>query len=471
MPAPSKRKGQRTKASQWFNWTDERSLLLCAFTLFVLLFGGGGTPAETAETIVLVGTIFILAWVWVVRGWKDYGVGRAVSADYLLALPVLALILLYCLQAVPLPIGLWALLPGRQSIQLNLQTYADLPWLPLSIAPQETLISVLSFLPPLAGYLLAVNARDSSWRMLGHTLLIFGLLTIALQLLQTTGGFFPYGQTQIDFTAGFQANRNAQGDILMMLMALLASRPRGELKARLYAQQQIALALCILVAAIFTGSRAGIFITAVPLVWLLWSVAQELGFSIRSILLSVTVLVVSGAGLFIVLMKSSVPFANVMSRFGIGSDGRTNYIWPDSQYAVEQFWPLGSGAGTFMTAFRLFETQESIIHSAANRAHNEALEVMIESGLPGVVLVAIIVLAVFWRAAGEIVMGASVAARRRAVAVLMVSALLVLHSAVDYPMRSMSIATLWAVMLGMLVADRRRRLSPAAERLEKDDRS
>lgn len=160
---------------------------------------------------------------------------------------------------------------------------------------------------------------------------------------------------------------------------------------------------------------------------------------------------VAMAGGAAALIAANRNFSAAMERFVAGMDGRTTRIWPDAIYAAEQLSPLGAGAGTFMRAFELFESQETIVHAAANRAHNEALEIAIESGFPGLIIVALLILAIFWRVSREAVMGADRTARNRAAAVLVITSLLLLHSAVDYPLRSISIAVLYATLLGFVV--------------------
>ena len=62
-----------------------------------------------------------------------------------------AFFIAHVVYLIPLPPGIWSHLPGRDFIVQGYQTLqVDLPWLPLSIAPEKTYFSLFDFLPPLA---------------------------------------------------------------------------------------------------------------------------------------------------------------------------------------------------------------------------------------------------------------------------------------------------------------------------------
>jgi hypothetical protein len=119
------------------------------------------------------------------------------------------------------------------------------------------------------------------------------------------------------------------------------------------------------------------------------------------------------------------------------------------------FAPVGSGLGTFEKVYPLFEDDGEVPGTYVNHAHNEYLQIALEFGAPGVLLMAAFLawfmasLGVIWFTRQEfgsllrIKMGASVA--------LCVP---LLHSILDYPMRAPAVACLAAACIAVLVARR-----------------
>src|SRR5262249_48151909 len=57
--------------------------------------------------------------------------------------------------------------------------------------------------------------------------------------------------------------------------------------------------------------------------------------------------------------------------------------------AAIAFMPLGSGFGTFVPAYALFERPEHVQDTYVNHAHNDALEVWLEGGIVGLASIAL----------------------------------------------------------------------------------
>ncbi len=443
---------------------DTPTLGLCLLLLFALMFGGGGSPAEMAELAVQLAALVIVGWIALATGRVDHLSISVLRRDWLLGGLAVALVALYILQLIPLPPSLWSALPGRAAIALNLKPFDEAPWLPLTVAPHFTIAALLSLIPPFAAYALASRSDRDAGPWVMRTLAVFAVLTVSLQMLQITGGFFLYDpKGNFAFTNGFQANRNSQGDILAILVAALAMRQLGGWGKGAFAAQQLALGFGLMLAAVLTGSRAGMLMTAAMLFVLVYRLLAENGVAIArrpGLALGGAMLAAGGAALAATL---NPVIMRTVSRFSTGIEGRLERIWPDAIYAMEQFLPWGAGFGSFVPAFQIYESQETFSELIANRAHSEPLEVLIEGGIPGAVVVGGLVLAVLWRAFGELRLGLGKDERLRAFLLLIASLLMLAHSMVDYPLRSMSIAVLLSVLLGLVVADRRRRLETNAE--------
>ena len=113
--------------------------------------------------------------------------------------------------------------------------------------------------------------------------------------------------------------------------------------------------------------------------------------------------------------------------------------------ALPGYFPLGSGLGGFHVIYPRFETLEQDLSVFANYAHNDWLELALETGLAGMLAMAFLV----WLVASR-----SGASPLKLAAGLGLGGLF-LHSLVDYPMRTMAVAFLAAFYLAILLKDDR----------------
>ncbi len=430
--------------------------------VFLLVFGGGGSPSPLAELACELATaLAICAWVLLVPATPDSG-ASAVSARPALAVAVL-LVVIPTAQLVPLPPGLWQAMPGREAVRDSLALVdAAHTWRPISIAPLATLSSLLSLLPPLT-IMLMVSRLDDNGRLTVITLIAgFGLVSVLLGTLQmaSAGGnaLMFYGQPDRGVLFGFQANRNTEADILLCgLIALGALRGAGRrIRGRALDLAYAALGILLVLAAVLTRSRTGIFL--IPLA-LGFGLAAAIPGGLRQFVAGMTWRRAS-AGLFLVvaaavaglLLARTPVLAQVIARFDFSREFRPE-LWTDTRFAIAQFWPVGSGLGTFMQAFQPAERLEVLDPLLANRAHNDYLEAALEGGVP---------LLLAWGAAVAIVFSRLFAAARKRLVLprpqrlfaMGVLFLVALHSIVDYPLRSMAMAALTAAAAGLVLAAR-----------------
>lgn len=135
--------------------------------------------------------------------------------------------------------------------------------------------------------------------------------------------------------------------------------------------------------------------------------------------------------------------------------------------AVHDFMPLGSGAGTFVPIYQLFERPVDLVRVYANRAHNDLLEWWLEAGVIGLVLMAAFAIwfAVttfkIWRHAPA---GGERIDQTLARAATLVVGLLVIHSLVDYPLRTAAIQAIAAFACALMIAPPARTLARATAR-------
>jgi O-antigen ligase len=214
-----------------------------------------------------------------------------------------------------------------------------------------------------------------------------------------------------------------------------------------------AAGLVLVLATVLTASRMGIALIPVALFGAAMIVAND-----PERRWTKTFRTIAAAGLAVIvlglaLLQSNARLQGVAARFGLAREGRAE-LWGDSLYVVAQYWPFGSGMGTFVPNFIAAEPLEAVDLTVPNRAHNDFLELSIEAGLPGLLaLAAIVGLLVFmamraWRQRPE--------DRPQVLFGLAVLLVIGLHSLVDYPLRSMALACFAALGAAMLAAPPRR---------------
>jgi O-antigen ligase len=124
---------------------------------------------------------------------------------------------------------------------------------------------------------------------------------------------------------------------------------------------------------------------------------------------------------------------------------------------VRFYFPAGTGIGTFDQVFRSVERLDHLSPLYLNQAHNEYLQVLLEAGLPGALLLATTLL---WYAIAAML--AWTRGDLLAKTGSIVLGIYLLHSIVDYPLRTLSHAALLGLFAAMMPIQRRQP-APIAE--------
>jgi O-antigen ligase len=435
--------------------------IVALFLILAVVLGGGGSPNPTTELLLeLAFAACAGAWLWLIPG----PLHSQARASRLVLLLVAAALIVPVVQLLPLPSSIWTVLPSRQDQVAALSLVGkEHSWRPISLSPSRTLASLLAIVPA-AGCAYAVARLDRQGRRLViatiAAMAVVSTLLGVLQLMAGERGINLYPQFHAGWITGFQANRNAEADILLIgFLALVtsaapylsdAARKFPLLLDRRAALTLLfALALCLLAATIMTGSRAGIALMPVAVIFALAILGsaraskQEMR-GARFALLAALVLLAGLAAVYLAY-ASHTAIARVAQRFTDDSDIRLN-IWQDAWFALGQYWPVGFGMGGFEPAMIPSERLEVLGSGIPNRAHNDFLELGLEAGLLGYAMLFVAASTCFtmayksWRP------------ENRANILFAAGALFVitLHSLVDYPLRSMALACLAGVAGGML---------------------
>lgn len=432
----------------------QRGRLLCAIILVgaAVMLGGGGSPAPLPEMALEIVAAALFAT------WVCCSPPRIVSLTPLGWTILAALLGLPLLQLIPLPPIVWHAFPGRQIEQAALNLIGQQgSWRPISVSPARTLASLLAAIVPAIMFvmvsMLGRNGRTAAVGAVAGASLL-GLMVGAAQMAGGEGGYFRFYVPDANYLSGFQANHNSTADVLLIGMVAFVAVVRDWAERRNTVRMAPLLGIVAVFTILFsigvvlTASRTGIAL--LPIGWIAVAAICKpwLKFSRKSASLTVVAaaafFALAGAFLF-----SSGAVWRVAGRFHFENEFRPE-LWRDAWFVARQYFPIGAGVGTLVPVFIAIERLEVVDATAPNRAHNEFLEMLVESGAFGIVIWTVIGLFLVRRAAkllrapGEL----TVAQIYFAVAAV---AVIALHSQVDYPLRSMSLATLAALAIGLLM--------------------
>jgi len=423
-----------------------QTFLVASWAAVSILLGGGGSPNPLSETILQIVCAALLAIYCVLEG---RGAGRQWSRQ--VAVIIAFILLVPVVQLFPLPPVLWQALPGRELEHSALALIGESEsWRPLSIAPHLTLASLLAMVPPAALAIIVARLSQHGRRVVLATVALMAFGSAVLGSFQMAGpgdALRLYPETSLGWLTGFHANRNAAADVLLIGAlaggAWFVGSPGQRTGDKSGMLVLAGFQLVVLTALLFTGSRAGIalLVIAMPSLGLMvWS--KPAG---RTRTLMATLAVIAILVAVLAFLDSRLGF--VASRFGSVQDYRLG-LWRDSWAAMLAYWPWGSGIGTFVPAFLPHESLAMLDPTLPNRAHNDYLELAIEAGLPGMLVLAAIAALILRLAVGCW----KNAEHPRAMTIFGLQSfiLIALHACVDYPLRNMAVASLAGIALGML---------------------
>lgn len=367
---------------------------------------------------------------------------------------LLAAVLIPVAQLIPLPPGVWTALPGRDAPALALELANLQPgWNSLSLTPELTWRAFLALLPPVAMFLAILVSPQ---RLVARAVLIMlaaAALSLALGAVQLASGnerFYPWATTSAGAVSGFFANRNHLASLLLtsipfaVVIGAATLRRRSSEKLSLWLGAIYLAILIVGLAAI--RSRAGLILAAPVLLTSLvaaW-IAAGRG-KPRPALLAFL-----GATGVAVTVVATLALPPILARFDVGSSSEGRFReWPIVAAAAQSYLPIGSGIGSFDTVHRSVEPLAQLDSTFFNQAHNDYLELWLETGWVGVAAI-IAFLAWFgrrswtaWRAEPS-----SLRDLQRAASIAIGAVLL--HSVVDYPLRTVAGAILFAMYCGIL---------------------
>lgn len=435
--------GLTISSPQW-----ERLLFLGAWGLFALalLLGGGqkqGLAQDAAIQLASLPVLFVVAMVLSARGLSRWMLWPLILSAAIVVTPLI--------QLIPLPPAIWHRLPGRAPFA---ETYdligAAQPFLPISLDPAATWRTFYGLLPSLALFWAFLLLDERSIRRFWIFLVIFACVSVVLGLAQLAfkvGGLRMFGGVS-DEALGFMSGRNNLGALLYASVpAALAWVGTSIAERRLHSLAVAVGAVLLLVLGLLTArSRAGLGLgvlaggSMAAYVMLPYLRARAWW----QIILGLAVLLL----VFVVILDAV--FFRILPRFSpnISDDLR----WPMARISLGvgwQFFPVGSGFGTFVPVFMIFEPSETLGPFYVNHAHNDYLELLMEGGAVAAAVVALAVGFIFYRAIDALFVRGPGGNLFVVAAAAVVLALLV-HSALEYPLRLHALAAVMVLACATL---------------------
>jgi O-antigen ligase len=448
-----------------------------AVLLVALVLGGGTRQGLWSDAIVQLLSLPLLG----VASWEIAKVrlGRRGRAALWIAA---TLVLVPLFQLLPLPRQIWTVFPGRVEIAAGFsESGLAIPWLGTSLSPAATWRALFTFIPPLAIFLSVLTLRSRARRVLAYGVVGFAFLSVLLGLAQLAQGEDSalrfYNITTAADAVGFFANRNHFAALLYCALPITAAIAVG-LAADRRPQMAVGLALCILtLATLVLGlgmarSRAGLALLVIAGFGSIglarsWNEPSSVRRAAHGFLYLGTFV-----GAILVVQFASV---GIMQR--LDADLAENLRWElatNTLKAVRDYLPFGSGFGTFQAIYTMYEGADQLYAPYVNHAHNDFLEIMLEGGLPAALAVVAFLFWYFvtafniWRAPGN--PSASTFDRSLPRAASVVVLLLLLHSLVDYPLRTTALASILALAAALMIPPARLDSDTPAPRQRRQDR-
>ena len=411
-----------------------------ALLALALLIGGAGENFPLLEmTLDLAALVVAGLMLW--KGQPERLTRLSSCALALMA----AVVLLPLLQLVPLPPDIWHALPGRELPAQIDAILAVSTWRPLTLDVEGTVRAVLSLIPACVVFAASLRLHNGERGKLLVVVTAFALVNaiVGIAQLATGGSMTPYPSAHLGYPIGLFVNRNHNAVFLLLSMpiiAALAARRMQSAEAKVpYIVGALALLTIAGVVVIATTSRMALALLPLALAGslaLLFFRQSLLRLALPSTLaLAAVAATISWVG----------GFNRNLSRFSSLHDGRFDY-WDDVSWALHHYGLAGTGFGSFIPVYQTAESLSGISPAILNHAHNDFIEIVLDGGIPAIVLLALF-FALLAAAAVQLMkkrFDFNRASLNLAAALGMV--LVLIFSLADYPLRMPAISCTFAVL-------------------------
>jgi len=420
------------------------SLILLAVFLLVLWLAGGASRADVAGQVIVRAAAWTALAVAALFSRPIEASGSKVPWLLLCGAAAIAIA-----QLIPLPPSIWQSFPGREAIT---PPGEPLSWRPWSTVPNTTINALGALIVPMAILVLLAGLHDGEKRWLPTLLMVLVGLSLLLGLLQFSGaGFYiPLINGTPGEVSGPFANRNHFAlflAIACMVAPVWAFAERGWLSWS--APIALGIALLSLLMILATGSRAGILLGGLALIFAFFLAKSDARRSLRHrarwVFPTVIIGLIVVVAVFLLLSVAADRAVSLDRLLAVdtGQDMRTRGL-PTVLTAISSYFPMGVGLGGFDPIFRRHEPIGLLKATYFNHAHNDFLEITLDAGIIGMILVVAGLAWWVWASVNAWRNGNRFSKLGSAILLLVIAA-----SVVDYPIRTplmlaiVSIAAIW----------------------------
>lgn len=385
--------------------------------IFIVLLTGGASRPDVVSLLALRPMAFLfLGYACLVISREEM---QAIRGPFALMVCFAAIM---ALQLIPLPPAIWSSLPQRDAIyavsqDLNLENL----WRPISLVPSRTLNSLLSLSVPTAAMMLFAILDERDQRRVPIVVIAMGIASMIFGLLQVAGPsdgpLYTYEITNNGVLVGFFANRNHHAAFLACLIPLAVSVLFAKLSKRqsgksqqnfLYIAMTVAMIVFVLPYILVTGSRAGVLLAITGLVmaaslWALWLAGEKRRADQPNSRTANKAVKRSD----LLRRLSIVPIVSAVILLGVAAA-----VYLDRDFALNRYQQLsdveelrgqtlpvlaeiakthfafGSGFGSFEALYKMWEPDNLLRVNYLNQAHNDAMQLVIEGGIPALAIFA-----------------------------------------------------------------------------------
>ncbi|PHR21891.1 MAG: hypothetical protein COA41_01950 [Sphingopyxis sp.] len=426
------------------------SITLAIVILVVLSFLFGGSPnvpgiAFTSIFLVATVVIALAAKNGVISAFLRLGFWSKLSFVLLLSVPLL--------QLIPVPPSIWQSFPGRE---LSNETRSIIGysqnWYPISLDQLNTGFTFFVLFPGAAAFLGWLILKDEERKLVIISIAFMAFLSIIIGLTQfaSSGAYLDlFDNSHRGNFQGFFANRNHAA--LMLCCVFVISLFLGRIVHFHQRDKQLlirffaaTLVLLCGLAILTTFSRAGLGLMVLALAMALLSNQIV---RLRGRWMYIGILFVAPITSLIILQSGVV--SRLFDRFGMVSEDTRFEFWQRTLEIARDYFPVGSGLGTFRPIFAHYEKLSDLRPTYVNHAHQDYLELLLETGALGIVILFTFLLAVtiaamtIWRSRSENSVPYPYIGG-------IVVTLTLIHSLVDYPLRTQTIAVIFGLAAAML---------------------
>lgn len=429
-------------------------LVVPAYIFLCLLLGGSAAQGAWPNAVLQLFAVLLIASAALShKAAPQSGAGRQLL---LLAAFTVSVILLHL---VPLPPEVWTLMPGSDWLESGFAAlgYAQ-PWRPLSVTPHQTLQAAYALLPPLAVIAAILRLGTSNERMIAGAIVVGAMANICLAVLQLGSGgrldwTYLYSITNTG-AVGFFANRNHMASLLVAAIpfsaALFASRAAGiSAASKIIGTAGVAGgAFALLLIGLLLNSSMAAIALSIPTI-AFSAFLLPVGTRWRNFLVPAAAL---AAAISVVMLASPVR-SELLKSDGAAIHSRAE-IWDATTSLIARSFPIGTGLSSFPQVYASEENPRMVDRTYVNHAHNDYLELVLELGLAGFLL---LLAFLAWWTRQVIRIWRTRSSSHFAKAATIASAAILVHSIVDYPLRMTAIAALFGACLALLLPSGQRK--------------